>query len=197
MKAGVKATQGSGRIKQIMQIRANLPDVVEVVGHLRGADIIDLSDCALHNKPILMTRTDFELYKHDELSTAFDVYFVENEKICAKAVSRDTHKLDDFLLLLTQFNEIKDPSTPTRGDVFAKLLHLMLIRNYSVRPTLASLNYILEQTPNVIELESNAIRHIKNLLFKQHVERTKKYPKFICYILQNFNKMPLREFKSI
>ena len=73
----------------------------------------------------------------------------------------------------------------------------MLARNYNVRPTLASLNYILEQTPNVIELESNAICHIKNLLFKQHAEWTKKYPKFICYILQNFNKMPLREFKAI
>ena len=179
-----------------MQVRASLPDVVEIVGHLRGVDIVDLSDCTLRSKLILMAKADFERYKHEELSTAFDVYFVENEKVCAKAMSRDTHKLDDFLLLLTQFNEIKDPSTPTRGDVFAKLLHLMLARNYNVRPTLASLNYILERTPNVIELESNAIGHIRNLLFKQHVERTTKYPKLVCYILQNFNKMPLREFKS-
>ena len=73
----------------------------------------------------------------------------------------------------------------------------MLVKNYNVRPTLASLNYILEQTPNVIELESKAIRHVKNILFKQQTEKTKKYPKFICYILQNFNKMPLREFKSM
>ena len=120
-----------------------------------------MSDCTLRSKPVLMASADFEQYRYPELTAAFDVYFVENEKVCAKAVSRDTQKLDDFLLLLTQFNEIKDPSTPTRGDVFAKLLHLMLVRNYSVRPTLASLNYILEQTPNVIELESNAVRHIK------------------------------------
>ena len=125
-----------------------------------------MSDCTLHSKPLLMTKGDFEKYRYEELSTAFDVYFVENEKICLKAISRDTQKLDDFLLLLTQFNEIKEPSSPTPGDVFAKLFHLMLVRNYNVRPTLASLNYILEQAPNVIELESNAIRHIKTLLFK-------------------------------
>ena len=121
-----------------------MPDVVEIIGHLRGSDIVDICDCTLHNKPILMKKVDFETYRYEDLSRAFDVYFVENEKICMKALSRNTQKLDNFLLLLTQFNEIKEPSMPTPGDVFAKLLHLMLVKNYNLRPTLASLNYILE-----------------------------------------------------
>ena len=100
-KTAAKATSRGGKIKPIVQVRASLPNVVEIVGHLRGVDVVDLSDCTLRSKPILMARAEFERYKHEELSTAFDIYFVENEKVCAKAMSRDTHKLDDFLLLLT------------------------------------------------------------------------------------------------
>ena len=103
----------------------------------------------------------------------------------------------EFLLLLTQYNEVKEPSMPTEGDVFAKLLHLMLVKQYSIRPTLASLYHLLERAPSVIELESNAIKHIRTLLFKQNAMKTQKYPKFIFYMLQNYNKLALRDLKSV
>ena len=77
--------------------------------------------------------------------------------------------------------------------MIAKLLHLMISKRYSVKPTLASLNYLLERAPSVIELESKAISHIKTLLFKQSAMKTRKYPKLISYLLQNYNKLAMRD----
>ena len=85
----------------------------------------------------------------------------------------------------------------TKRDVFAKLLHLMISKRYSVKPTLASLNYLLDRAPSVIELESNAILHIRTLLFQQSAEKTKKYPKLILYLLQNYNKLSIRDVQAM
>ena len=81
--------------------------MVQVVSLLRGKDIIDLHDLPLRSKPIYVTSKDFQSYASTDFESAFDVYFEEGDKLCARAVSSQTQSLVEFLVLLTQYNEVK------------------------------------------------------------------------------------------
>ena len=66
-----------------------------------------------------------------------------------------------------------------------------------MQSALVSLKHILEQAPGAIEPESNAFKDIRNSLLSQRRAKTVKYPKLISYLLQNVNKMAIRDFKMV
>jgi len=73
--------------------------------------------------------------------------------------------IEQFLLIQRFYSEVKNPGHVNSNETFAKLLKLMVVNNYALKPTLATLSYLIHQTKGVFDLETPAFSHIRNILF--------------------------------
>ena len=92
---------------------------------VRGNDIIDLDDLEQSSKVMAIKSIDGRRLGQEGVSQAFDLFFIDSERLHERLMGQRTDTFDDFLLLTSFYKEAKDPSKPTRGHIFRKLTQIL------------------------------------------------------------------------
>ena len=95
-----------------------LPSPLEVAELIKGNEIIELTQLKQTNHIMAMKKVSAKFFGKPSLSTSFDLFFSDSDQLLKKIMSSKTETFDELLLLCTFFNEVKDHSKLTDGDVF-------------------------------------------------------------------------------
>lgn len=85
-----------------------------------------------------------------------DTVFGDEKKILKDSFkAKSTEPLKILLLRFVLYTELKKPSSLTPVSIMLKLFQMVQKKELGTKPALASLNFLLAETPSLIEPESD------------------------------------------